>query len=153
MADTLRDALAASLASVEPAIDEPTGDLGYGSDVWCQFDVAPNWENVSANDPQVVVNAAIRVLITGRGVLRDAPDRGKDLRRLWNSPITAATPTRLAEEIEAELRKDDRIRSVRAVVTAESIFTLLVRITLRVQGSSETFELTFRLSEGKAELI
>lgn len=151
--DTLRDAMSAVLADMPQELDEPADPLGYGVDAWCQFDVDEVWSNVDPNSPEGISNSIIRMLITGRGTLREAQHRGVDLRLMWHAKITALSCAEMSARVKAEVLLNDRVQSADVTIEQLTMRDLFLRIRFTPKNSSETFELVFRLSQGKAELL
>ena len=116
MSDTVRDAIAASIALETRIVAQPVEPYGYGSDVSCDTDVDPNVLELPGTSTLVLGQAIMRRLDTPRGSLPDDPDYGISLRSMLSTGTTAADVRRMAGQIHNEIRKDDRIDTLRVTV-------------------------------------
>lgn len=93
-------------------------------------------------------NALIRRLITPRGGLWYDPDYGFDVRSYLNVALTRSKMGELIQGIEAECRKDDRVRDASAVATAVGFPDVDLRIVLQVTtAAGPTFPLVLSVAE------
>lgn len=117
MSDVVRDAIAAELALLTRVLPSPTGDLGFGSDLSCDTDLAEGMLELAGDNRLVVAQSALRRYITPRGSIPDAPNDGLDLMA-WVSRGTIADDIRaLQGQMASEATKDDRVAVASAVAT------------------------------------
>lgn len=144
------------LRELARAATDPQPPLGYGVDLSCVADLAPDLREVAPFSQDALREACLRRLITPRGTVPDSPNYGFDVRALMNSP---ATPEHIASwrgRIVNELQKDDRVRSVDARVTFEHA-TTTASIAVAVEPEApETGGFAFTLvlnADGLAEIL
>lgn len=106
---TMADAIAASLAELEPDVDTPVEPFGYGADLWCDSDLREDMAMVDGSSTLALAQALVRRLDCPRGALPDDPDYGIDLKSFCNRGLTADAIRALAGQVRAELEKDDRV--------------------------------------------
>lgn len=109
MNTTVADAIEAALATITREVaplDEP---LGYGRDLSCVTDISDTCEEVDPQSPQGIAEAICRRYISPRGSLIEDPDYGLDLRGLCNKGIAYEELRELADQAQAEAKKDDRV--------------------------------------------
>jgi hypothetical protein len=142
--NTVADALAADLVTIERSVDVPTGALGYGTDLSCVVDLTPDCAEVDPMSQQALIEALLRRLSTSRGQIVDAPDYGLDLRARLNQAATPAGVLALRGDIRNECTKDDRVADV-SVELDVSDDGLTLSIALNVEGvdPGDSFDLTF----------
>lgn len=144
------DAMADALAEVEQAAHVPDLlDLDFGSDLSCDEDLRSDFGELDADDPLLVAESSYRRLCTERGTLDDDADYGIDLRRWLHLPMTQRQLRENEGQVNAELRKDDRV---------ESLVVSLVRVganelELRIQGETATGAFTLTLAVTSAEVL
>jgi cytochrome P450 len=104
----------------------------YGSDVSTFLrsdgiaDLDPSFAVIRG--PQVVAESVARSLMTRRGLMTEAPDRGIDLQQLQSARLSPQALRQLHAVIEREVRADDRVLDASVEVTAPEPQTLLVRV-------------------------
>lgn len=147
MTDTVRDAIAASLATLTTVNATPAAPYGYGSDVSCAFDVDAGVAELDGFDPLVLAQAIVRRLDTPRGSLPDDAGYGISLRDMLNVGVTAQEVAGLAGRIRNEVSKDERVDSVVVTVTPSTDLSAL-EVVLRVTpaDSSQSFEMTLAVT-------
>lgn len=135
MNKTVRAALDADLATMTAVANPRAGasDLGYGTDLSCVDDFAPDAREVDPTSRDALVEALIRQLTTPRGRVIDAPDYGYDLRGALNRATTDDALRALAGDIRNELTKDDRVSDVDVDVETDAAHTAL-RVALHVEA-------------------
>jgi len=118
----------------------------FGVDVDCKTDHGFVFGLTAGFD--TLGNALIRRLITPRGGLFYDPDYGFDVRSYLNVALTRTKMGELTQGIEAECRKDNRVRDASAVVTAIGFPDVDLRIALQVTtAAGPTFPLVLSVSE------
>jgi hypothetical protein len=147
MIDVVRETIEAETALLTQEQDPSNAQLDYGKDIACDFDVDANWSELDADDPQVVINASVRRLITERGSNPDDPNYGLNVVAYLSRPLKAVDIAELEGLAKLELQKDDRVllATVRAELTDLKTMALFVRLELnnpRVKVPSFTLRLT-----------
>jgi len=132
VSEIVKAAIAAELALLEQAVDFPVEPFGYGSDISCDFDVAPDAAEVDPFSTLALAQAVVRRLDTPRGSLPDDKDYGISIRQYVNKGTTAAEIQSLAGQIRNEIIKDDRVDTLTVTVIPDSTGTTL-RVVLAVQ--------------------
>ncbi len=131
MSEIVKAAIAAELALLEQETDFPVEPFGYGSDISCDSDVAPDVAEVDPFSTLALAQAIVRRLDCPRGQLPDDKDYGISLRQYANKGTTAAEIQSLAGQIKNEIAKDDRVESLTVTVRPSSTGTTL-RVELAV---------------------
>jgi hypothetical protein len=101
---------------------------------------------------QVVLESCARRLQTPRGFFRWAPDYGYDLRSKMGARMSVVQRLRISNDIEAELNKDDRVRSAKVVSftsSEEGRWKIKINVTL----AEGTFSLIVAASALTVELL
>lgn len=123
----------------------------YGSDLstFPGGDIDPLMPLIGGS--RAVLESCARRLMTPRGFLRRAPDYGYDLRSKMGARMSTVQRLRIADDIENELLKDDRVRGAKVQnfeSRTDGVWTIKIRITLAegdfplvVVASSLTVEL------------
>lgn len=126
-------------------------EAAYGNDLSCIDDLTPNLDEVSGR--VVGLQAALRRLTTGRGMVLDAPNDGVDLRDFLSGEVTNQTKARMRALIEGELVKDERFFS--ATVTAMTFLQALKSMTIRILmlDADGPFSLTIRVSDVTIDIL
>jgi phage baseplate assembly protein W len=113
----------------------------FGTDLSATSGLDPSFSLVSGI--RVVEEAAVRRLTTQRGTLFYAPDYGTDVREMLAAKLDTARLSAWRSRIEAELLKDDRVETVRAVLT----FTPATEsVTVQVAGTTGAGPFAFTLA-------
>lgn len=150
---TVRDAIAAELATLTRVVDAPVEPFGYGSDLSCADDLTEYCDEVNGGSKLALGQALYRRVTTPRGSLIDDPDYGLDVPGFLNRGATQRELAGLAGAIRNELVKDDRVESAQAQVTIESQRSMRVAIEITpVDASIAPFGLTFAVKDGAAML-
>jgi hypothetical protein len=147
----LTDAVNARIALLTRQADPPTGDLQFGSDLFCDTDLTPTVDEVDPASLLAVGQADFRRLTTGRGALLDDEDYGYDVRTFLATGVTTAEIQGRSGAIRNELRKDDRHESIDQVSiteTAPQSYELKIRATL----AEGPYTLTLAVVDGEALL-
>lgn len=113
----MADAIAASLAELEPDVDTPVEPFGYGTDLWCDTDLREDMAMVDGSTTLALAQALARRLDCPRGALPDDPDYGFDLKSYCNRGLTTDAIRALAGQVRAEVEKDDRVDRASVTVT------------------------------------
>lgn len=145
MNSTFAAAFATRLAEIQRTTDDPTGPLGYGSDLSCRWDLDPATE---VEGIEALGQALARRLDTPRGQLVDDPDYGFDLKSILNEGITTADLNSLSRRIRNELTKDDRVSMISVTVQLLDVIGRSIRVSIRIRPkeSSETFAMTLAVT-------
>ena len=130
MTDTVRDAIAASLALETRIVSTPTEPFGWGSDVSCAASLDPDMRELAGDDQTVLAQAIIRRLDTPRGQLPDDGEYGLSLRDMLSTGLTDSTRRSIAGRVHNELIKDDRLDTVSVVVESGVASELTLTITV-----------------------
>lgn len=130
MNDTVAAAIAEMTAALPRLVSEPVPPFGYGTDLWCELDLAPNVTELDPNGTLALAQAALHRLSTKRGDLIDDLDYGHDLQELLSKALTGSAINAEAAQIAAELEKDDRIDSASVALTQVTTKELELKITL-----------------------
>lgn len=142
----VRDAIAASLASVEREYLPPGTDPGYGSDIACAGldvdDVLSESEGLIA-----LAESLARMIQTPRGSLIDAPERGIDLRSYLNRGTTLARLREIEGAIRSEWRRDDRVDTIDLRVAYDQSTQTITGRARVVARTGEAFDLILRLAD------
>lgn len=147
MTDTVRDAIASSIAGLTRVQAAPSEPYGYGSDISCAYDVDAGMAELDGFDTLVLAQALLRRLDTPRGSLPDDPGYGISLRDMLNKGTTTSEIASLAGRIRNELGKDDRVESVAATVTPSTGLDSLAVVVLVVPvDSGEPFSMTLAVT-------
>jgi hypothetical protein len=151
MSQIVDDAIAAELATLTRVAEVPTGDLGYGVDLWCIDDLTEDMAEVDPFSVEAISQALIRRLTTPRGSLPDDDNYGFDLRGYCNRGVTLTDLQSLTQQIAGEVRKDDRVSDATVIVaystTARSIS---VSLTITPTDPLGTFTLVFAVTNDGA---
>jgi len=149
MSAEVKARIAEELALLTQTVSFPSGDLGYGSDISCDFDVDPSVAEVDPFSTLGVAQSLVRRLDCPRGENPDDPNYGIGLRQMLNRGVTGAEIRQLAGQIRAELFKDDRVDSLTVVVTPANLArTLTVEIRVVPVGTvGGPFRLTLNASD------
>lgn len=117
----------------------------FGSDISCTDDLSSNLEVVTGT--AVILEALVRRLRTPRGGLFYDLEYGTDVRQYVNS----STPLfRVAQAVEAECLKDERVEAATATVTRESDRLM---IEVAIDTADEPFVLTIGVDALTSDLI
>lgn len=120
----------------------------YGSDVstYTRSDGIADLDPTFAiiDGPQVVGESIARLLMTRRGILASAPDRGLDLEELQSRRLSQAGLRELHAAIEREVRSDDRVLDAGVEVLQTGPGTLQIRVL--AQTAAGPFELVRQAS-------
>lgn len=128
----------------------PTMPTDFGTDLSCGEDgLSPSFELVSG--ARCVAEAIYHRLSTQRGSLVDA-GYGLDVRAYLARPFTTTTAFALQSLIAAEVRRDERVQSVRARVSFDAGAR---RLTIAVEGEAAEgpFALALSISDLSVELL
>ncbi len=150
MNSILSGAIAAELALLAREVDTPVAPFGFGVDLHCTQDLDELMPEV--DDPQTVLAQALaRRLDCPRGALADDRNYGIDLREYLNRGLTTDEIRSLAGTVRSELTKDDRVDTVRVIVTPSSIgdaLRLSLSIAPRDSVAGGPFELILAVTDG-----
>lgn len=129
----------------------------YGTDTWCIDGVQ---SGRLARGRQVVAQALYRRLITPRGTLRGGPEEevyGLDVEGFIGAVSTDVAAASLPGQIEAELRKDDRVSDVAVAVVVShdraGLATLTFTINVALAEEGDDFALTVAASNVGVQLL
>jgi hypothetical protein len=114
MNTTFAAAFDEGLAQVERVIENPTDAPGWGSDLACADDLAPDFAELSGKDPRVIAEFTYRRMNTRAGQLADDPDWGIDIEELLDKGMSPQDIVRLRNVLRGEIARDDRLRDVTA---------------------------------------
>jgi len=129
MSNSILDAIDAEIATLAQIVPLPSGDLGYGVDLSCVTDVTPMLDETDPNSVRGIGEMAIRFLISERGSIPDAPDRGYNIYRLLAKAMSADDIQAEQRAISNEVIQDDRIAS------ADTSMLLVTRTQLQLRVS------------------
>jgi len=90
-----------------------------------------------------LAEALSRRLVTKRGTLIGAPNYGYDVTDLLNDDLGTAELNELGSNVEAEMKKDDRVRKAAATVT---VVGNLLMISVSITDAVGPFTLTLMVS-------
>ena len=136
----------AILATSEPYM--VTGELGFGSDLSCVYDLTPTMEMVGGNSVEIIQQSLLRRLITPRGSLYDDLDYGLGVSLYLNSSMTVQQRQEIAGVIQGEMMKDDRLESCSVELTESSQYVAEVVVScVAIDPNLGEFALTFGLTE------
>lgn len=151
MGSVLLDALSVLEAEITPATGAITGDLGYGSDLYCDGDATDDFRELPGSDPLLVVQAILRRVTTPRGTLLDDSGYGEDVARMLHQGMTPADKKASADMLSAEVLEDDRVLSCTVELTAIPQ-GLNVRIRGELADGKGPYSLTM-VASGEATLL
>ena len=120
----------------------------YGSDLSCLADLIPSMAETSGQ--RMLAEAYVRRLSTPRGQLYRYPNYGYDLRGLIKRE--SLIPGDVERDIEAELLKDERTKSVAADVTFAKASEEL-SIDIVVDSDEGPFELVLGIDSVSVQIL
>lgn len=150
MNNTVKDALAADLATMTRVVEVPSGNLGYGRDLSCVVDFASDYSEVDPQSTRALAEALIRRSITPRGALLDDRDYGTDVRGMLHIGVDANRLRMLGGQLRAEYLKDDRVDEATVTVAATDPSARSLRITATIAPADPAladFSFTFAVSD------
>lgn len=155
MNQTVLDAIEADLATIPREVDAPDDELGYGRDLSCVTDLTPDLDEVDPQSPQGIAEAICRRFISPRGCLIEDPDYGLDLRGICNKAITYEELRELADQAQAEAKKDDRVDHAEVTLDYDDITSTLTVDTLitPVDPTLGPFSFVFVVAEDGTPLL
>jgi hypothetical protein len=119
-----------------------------GSDFSGILDIDPALTVVSG--PRCLAEALARRLTTPKGRLLGDPDYGHDLRQYLNAAIVDTA--QIANAIEIECLKDERVQGVTASVTFDAATqTITANIIVKI-SDAESFPFTLAVGEASAAI-
>lgn len=123
----------------------------FGDDIACdpETGIPATFELVSGRT--TLVQAILRRFQTRRGTLVDDPDYGLDLTDWVGKRTDTAQLLAWQQALQAEARKDQRVRSARARLT--TLPSGVLRFTLALETSEGPFSLTVQVSEVSVDLL
>lgn len=95
--------------------------------------------------PQVVAESVARSLMTRRGLMTEAPDRGIDLQQLQSARLTPAALRQIHAVVEREVRADDRVLDASVEVSNPEPYALRIRVACATAAGP--FELVIQSSK------
>lgn len=110
MSIIVKDAIAASIATLEITSSIPSAPFGYGSDLSCEADIDERMTEVQES-ALVLAQHCVRRLDTPNG-LPDDDNWGISITDYLNRPTTTRELSELEGAISSELRQDDRIDNI-----------------------------------------
>lgn len=122
--------------------------LGYGIDLSCVSDLTSDMQQVSGRI--ALAQACARRLQTPRGGLIDDPNYGFDVVGEIDDDMSTADIARLGAQIDAELRKDERVLDSTTTATLVAPGLLIINIVLQDQAGP--FRLVMSASTAAANL-
>jgi hypothetical protein len=122
----------------------------YGTDISATTGLDPAFTLVTGN--RILAEAALRRLTTQRGSLFYAPDYGTDVREMLLGKMDVRRLTDWRARIESEVRKDDRIASVKASLSFDPQ-TGIVTVKVAGQGGAGPFAFTLAVDAVSVELL
>ena len=137
-------------------------DLGYGSDTWCGDSMVTGR---FSRGPNHVMLALYRRLITTKGTLRpldedsneDELDYGFDLAKFVGAVAPEVAVLIAPPQIQAELRKDDRVLDVvargRYEYNRDGTAVLFFDVTVVLHANSERFDFTVKIENLTSSLL
>lgn len=132
-------------------VETPSGNLGYGVDLWCREDWADDFGELDAMDPEHIAQALLHRLITPRGSLEligESEAYGLGVQRFLSAPTDVAS---IAGQVEHECRQDDRLETVTAAVAYEQE-ALTIDVSFVPVDSQQSFQLVFSV-DGSGKLL
>jgi len=138
------DLINTRIAALSHDFETPTGDFGFGSDLYCDNDLTAMMDEVDGDSILAVGQADYRRLTTARGSLVDDEDYGRDVRDMLATGQTSDQVLAFSGQIRNELRKDDRHESIDEVTftgTGEA-FDLKIRATIAAGPYTLTLAIT-----------
>lgn len=127
--------------------------MDFGTDI-STFPALDSTFTVQTNWKTVVGQRIARMLMTPRGALAYAPNRGTDVRGRLNATISASEVASIRREIEAECLKDEAISSAGADVTyVQAARSLTITLALTVKDQDEPLSLVLAISAVTTALL
>jgi hypothetical protein len=126
---------------------------GYGKDMHCRGKLSTGR---LASGRSLLINAIVNRLSTTRGELVGGPEEavyGVNLAAYVGTVGPATAVKALPSLIESELRKDDRIAAVSAIVTLVDEDSLRVDLQVKAKDAAESFPLTLSVSEVTTKVL
>ena len=130
------------------AVDSAAATLGI--DIGSVPDLSPQFSLVGGY--RALGESLARRFETPRGSLWYAPDYGTDLRGRLNDTFTASSAAALANDIEAEAEKDQRVLTARATV-AFNAQTSSLAVALVVTTAQGPFRLILSVTNLTVQLL
>lgn len=126
----------------------PSTPFGYGSDISGDTDLDPNMAEVDPASTLGLAQSLVRRLDCPRGQNPDDPNYGIGLRQMLNVGMVDSDLNQLGGQVRLELLKDDRVDSLRVVVTPSNVGkTLRVQIQVTpIDINAGPFSLTLNAS-------
>lgn len=127
----------------------------YGTD-WSTYDATTGRPRLDVtgntiSGPRVVLERCVRRLSTQSGALVGSELFGLDLMSYAGKRMTPLSRARLKSDIEAELARDEAVRSARVSSITDSLGVLTIRISLSLDTG--TLDLVVRASELSVDLL
>lgn len=147
MNTTVQTAIAAAIAELEVTSNTPVAPFYYGSDISCDFDVDPNWNEVQ-DSALIIAQHCVRAIDTPTG-LPDEPEWGISVTEFCNRPTTVQELRGIESSVSSEFRRDDRIENVLVSVSQSTDYTRMTieaRIT-PVDPMTDDFTLILSASD------
>jgi len=112
------------------------------------FDFAPNLAEVTGR--ALLSQAIVRRLVTYRGTLIDDPNYGTDVRQWLNDDLGPGDVARIASIVQAEIKKDARIKSAQVTgAFANNALTLTCILT----DAAGPFRLTLAVTAVSVKIL
>jgi hypothetical protein len=135
--DETRGLIASGVAELTRVATTPPAPWLYGRDLVCVTDLTPTLEETDPTTTQSLAQDIYHRITTERGSLVDDPDFGEDVRGYLSSATTPRELFAIGGRLEAEILKDDRVRSVTVDVQGN---TSELNITISVTPDDPTLE-------------
>lgn len=119
-------------------------------DISCITDLDPFMSTIT-NEREAIAQAVARRLQTPRGRLYFHPDYGFDVKAYLNADITPARLSELAQNVQAEVLKDERISSAKVDCSQTTVEN--IRIALQLTTSDGPMRLALNVNDVTVELI
>jgi hypothetical protein len=123
----------------------------YGTDLSCITDLSPLMAESSGR--MVLIEAALRRVTTGRGMVIDSPNDGVDLNEALSDDMTTLERARIRALVESELVKDERIFSATVTRNDYDVHTKTLRMSIRLIDADGPFSLTLAINSVSVQLL
>jgi hypothetical protein len=149
MSDIVRDAIAASIASLTQIVRTPTPPLNRGVDLVCIDDLDPRMTETDPDSTESIAQDAYHRITTTRGTMPDDEDYGRDVRQYLSGTADNAAILLAQGDLAREIAKDDRVDDVQVNITVDGARSMRVQIVIEPANPAlDSFEMVVTVTDG-----